>query len=100
MAEETKAPDTGISVSTEEIAQFMRTHKDSYACPICASTNWMGMTDGTGRTAGVPWVSAEGSLELDPVRVLTMFCARCGFVRSHELGIFSRHLHSLQGDQE
>jgi ribosomal protein S27AE len=87
---------TGIDISAERIAKFMTDRDDRYACPICSSTDWLGMTDGTGRTAAIPWVAPSGSLELSAVRVLTMFCARCGFARMHQIDMFKRYLDGLE----
>lgn len=99
MSEDAKSAATGIEVTTEQVSQFMSARDDHYACPICSNVNWLGMTDGTGRTGGIPWVSTQGGLEFNVVRVLTMFCSKCGFVRSHELNIFKRYLEELRDEQ-
>ena len=99
MSEDAKPADTGIEVTTEEVSQFMAARADHYACPICGNPTWLGMTDGTGRTAGIPWISPQGGLETNLVRVLAMFCAKCGFVRSHELSVFKRYLKELKDEQ-
>ncbi|OOG38523.1 hypothetical protein B0E51_13265 [Rhodanobacter sp. C05] len=87
---------TGLDISGEQIAQFMTEREDRYACPICDCTNWLGMTDGTGRTACVPWMAPSGQLEPTAVRVLAMFCAQCGYLRMHQVDMFKNYLDSLK----
>jgi ribosomal protein S27AE len=99
MSEEAKPVGSGIEVTNEEVSRFMAARADRYACPICSNQQWLGMTDGTGRTAGIPWVSPQGGIETTFVRVLTMFCSNCGFVRSHELGFFKRYLQEPKDEQ-
>ncbi len=92
MSDDLRTAESEPGLSNEEVSKFMNARPDKYACPICGNANWLGMADNTGATAGIPWIEGDSPCELEPVRVLTMFCGKCGFVRSHEWGIFTRYL--------
>lgn len=88
------------AIDPQAVTQWMDSREDKYTCPICGNTNWMGMSDEFGRTGGLIWVSPNEGIETRAVRVVPMFCTKCGFTRMHELSIFRQYIQEAQNGKK
>ena len=82
MAENIPAP------QSDDVYAYFQEKGVKGACPICGNETWMLFTHGTAAGTAQMVLERDGNIFGSHLRLLTVTCTRCTFVRQHLLNPF------------
>jgi hypothetical protein len=84
------------SITDEDLAKFFLHVGASGKCPVCGTNDWHRLPDdGKGKNYAIPNFPGPRGYRVEPLHVVALFCAKCGFVRQHATHVIYGVLNEL-----
>ena len=97
MSDNEKTSTEDFPIDPLDVAFLDHMHPGTDVCPVCKHTQWYIMQSSPQVLPLLPMAGPDtGHNPVSGLQLLVLSCQRCGFIRSHALGIVTEYIKELK----